>query len=350
MATTEAEPRGKADALAALNHLNGIVTSFMECHAFCTAVELNLFDALENSPATPAELANKLAIHPDGCERLLIAIEHLQLVQRTGDLFLNSAIGDLLTSQSPTQLRSLMMWAKPFAHMWEFLPDALREFSPRWQQALGTTAAETFAAIYEDPIRLREFCGMMYAYNALGEEIGKRFDFGPYRCLLDVAGGPGTLSIPIGRLHPHLRGIIMDMAPICKVAEENIRANGLAGRFTTAVADLFAGPYPAGADAILLGWILHDWSDETCHKILHNCHQALPPGGALLINESVLNDDLSGSRFAVMLSLHMLVVTEPGSKERSAAQYRRLLDESGFDMREVIRFGGPRDLIVALRR
>ncbi len=49
--------------------------------------------------------------------------------------------------------------------MWEFLLDALREFSPRWQQALGTTAEETFAALYEDPVRLRRFCQLMDAFS-----------------------------------------------------------------------------------------------------------------------------------------------------------------------------------------
>jgi hypothetical protein len=42
----------------------------------------------------------------------------------------------------------------------------------------------------------------------------------------------------------------MDMPAVCRVAEERIAANGLAGRFRTATADLFVGPYPSGADVV----------------------------------------------------------------------------------------------------
>jgi hypothetical protein len=203
-------------------------------------------------------------------------------------------------------------------------------------------------ALYEDPIRLRRFVQTMNAYSIPeGEAIAQLFDFTPYACVLDVAGVPGGLSQQIGLRYPHLRGIILDLPPICRVAEEDIEANGLSGRFHAQFADLFAGPYPAGADVITLGWILHDWNDEHCRTILRHCFDALPPGGALLIVESVLNEDLSGSRFGVMMSLHMTVCCEPGARERSEAEYRALLTEAGFVQVEVRRFGAPRDLVIA---
>lgn len=139
----------------------------------------------------------------------------------------------------------------------------------------------------------------------------------------------------------------MDMPPVCAVAEKEIAANGLTGRFTTASADLFAGPYPTGADVITLSWILHDWNDDNCRRILRNCFTALPHGGVLMISESVLGDDFSGKPFAMANSLHMLVVCESGAKERTEAQYRALLAETGFREVDLIRLRGPRDLIVA---
>ena len=194
----------------------------------------------------------------------------------------------------------------------------------------------------------RRFAQMMNAYSIPeGQEIAERFDFTPYHCVLDVAGGPGGMVVQIGLRYPHLRGIIMDMAPVCEVAEEYIQASGLTGRFATAAADLFTGPYPQGADVIVLGHILHSWSDESCRTILRNCFAALPPQGVLLVSQKVLNNDFSGPRFALMLDLTMLVTTESGARERSEAEYRSLLEEAGFRDMEVIRIEAPRDLIVA---
>ena len=87
---------------------------------------------------------------------------------------------------------------------------------------------------------------------------------------MDVAGGPGGQAIQIGIKNPHLRGIVTDLAPVCEIAKEYIQASGLSGRFTAVPADLFGGGYPLGADVVLLGHILHDWSDESCLKILRN--------------------------------------------------------------------------------
>ena len=284
--------------LEALNRLNDIAASFMVTQAFSAACNLGVFEELSRGPSTAEELARKLSVHPDGCRRLLAVLRQLGLVEPTSDRYRNSELGDFLTSQSAVPLEPLSMWGSPWPHMWEFLLDALKEFSPRWQQALGTTAEETFTALYEDPVRLRRFCQLMDAFSLpIGQEIAERFDFTPHRCVLDVAGGPGGLAIQVGRKYPHLRGIIMDLPPVCRVAEERIQVSGLSG--------------------------------------------------VLLISETVLNNDLSGTQFGVLLSLHMLVVCEPGAKERSEAEYRTLLEEAGFRDIEVARLGAPRDLIIA---
>ena len=333
--------------MQALNRLNDIATSFMVTQTFSSACNLGVFEELSQGPTTAESLAKKLNVHPDACRRLLVALKQLGLVDRESDRYRNSELGDFLTSQSAVKLEPLSMWGSPWPHMWEFLLDAIREFSPRWQQALGSTAEETFAALYEDPVRLRRFCQLMDAFSLLiGQEIAERFDFAPHRFVMDVAGGPGGLAIQIGRKHPHLRGIIMDLPPVCRVAEERIAANGLSDRFSTQTADLLNGPYPLGADVITLSWILHDWGDENCRKILRNCFEALPSKGVLLISENVLNNDLSGTQFGVLMSLHMLVVCEPGAKERNEDQYRSLLEETGFRNIEVVRFDAPRDLII----
>ncbi len=348
MATPEQKRSAGVTPLAALNRLNEIATSFMISQTFSTACNLGVFEELDRGPASSKEMAKKLNIDPNGCRRLMAALRQLGLVEETNEQYVNSPVGEYLTARSPVPLEPLCMWSQPFHHMWEFLPDTLRELSPRWKQALGTTAEETFAALYEDPTRLRRFTQMMDAYSILeGREVAERFDFTPYKCVLDVAGGPGGFSIEIGKKYRHLRGIVMDLPPVCEIAEEKIRAAGLEGRFTTATADLFRGPYPQGVDVITLSWILHDWGDANCGKILRNCFGALSSGGVLLVNEAVLNDDFSGTQYAVLLSLHMAVVCEPGARERSKSEYRSLLEEAGFRNIEVMRYGATRDLVMA---
>ena len=101
---------------------------------------------------------------------------------------------------------------------------------------------------------------------------------------------------------------------------------------------------------LTLSWILHDWNDEKCASILGHCFDALPSDGVLLISESVMNEDYSGSSlWSEIYSLFMLTVCESEGRERPESKNRALLQRSGFRDVELRRSVGPRDLIVARR-
>jgi hypothetical protein len=333
-----------------ISRLFAIAFAFVNSQVLLSAHELGVFEVLGNESMTLEEVAGRIGLNPVACRRLLMALAALELVERDGDRFRNTGLGRLCSSASPVNLGAVSK-CNPFYHMFEHLTGALREYSPRWQQALGTTPQDAFRTLYADPRALREFADLMNAISVpQGRLIAEAFDFAPYRCIMDVAGGPGGQSIEIGLAHTHLRGIVMDMEPVCVVAQEQIADKGLSDRFTTVAADLITGPYPHGADVILLGHILHDWSDETCGTILRHAAATLPDGGALLISESMLDEDFTGREFANAKDLVMLVANEPGARERTVSEYRGLLDEAGFDIVNVIRFEAPRDLLVARKR
>jgi hypothetical protein len=335
---------------ASLSRLSEIAFGFVNSQAFASAYELGVFDLLHDGPMTAPDLAARVGLGPVATRRLMMALASLGLVERDGDQFRNTELGGVCSSKGAIDLGQVSR-VSPFYHMCEYMTDALREHGPRWQQALGTTSQDAWVALYADPARLRAFANLMNAFSVpQGRLVAECFDFAPHHCIMDVAGGPGGQSIEIGVRHPHLRGIITDLEPVCAVARQHIEKRGLTGRFTAVAADLMEGPYPSGADVILLGHILHDWSDDTCRRILRNCHAALPAGGVLLISESVLDGNFLGSSFANAKDLLMLVANEPGARERSEGEYRSLLNDTGFVLQEVVHLAAPRDLVVAHRR
>ena len=280
----------------------------------------------------------------------MIGLCQLGLLTWDGQKFANSSVARYLTSSAPVPLVDLELWGSMFYPAWGNLDSAVREYSPRWQQTFGASQQETFANVYKDPGALRRFCGLMNAYSIpQGQLLAEMFDFTRHTCVLDVAGGPGGLIIEVGKRHGHIRGIVMDLPPVCEVAGEAIAAAGLGDRFEARFSDLFDGPYPSGADVITLCWILHDWNDDHCRQILKNCHAALPDDGALIIIENVLNPDRSGTAFATLMSLNMLVLCEPGARERTEFEHTELLRETGFRVERLARMS-PRDLLVARKQ
>ena len=99
---------------------------------------------------------------------------------------------------------------------------------------------------------------------------------------------------------------------------------------------------PAGGDAYLLSYIIHDWDDERAVAILKQCRQAMRPGGKLLVLENVIPPGNTPS-FGKLADLAMLV--GPGGQERTEAEHRALFAAAGFTLTRVIPTRAPRSII-----
>ncbi|KAM7518855.1 hypothetical protein LguiB_017817 [Lonicera macranthoides] len=147
--------------------------------------------------------------------------------------------------------------------------------------------------------------------------------------LVDVGGGIGvTLSI-ITSKYPHLKAINFDLPHVLADAPFYSGVEHVGG-------DMFVS-VPKG-DAIFMKWILHDWSDEHCLKLLANCNEALPDSGKVIIVESILPDvpESSVSSQIVFEQDLIMLAQNPGGKERTQKDYNALAVKSGFSGCEVI--------------
>ncbi len=112
------------------------------------------------------------------------------------------------------------------------------------------------------------------------------FDFGSigHGIIVDVGGSHGQVSIEIARKHPNVKCIIQDLADTIAGLESRVPED-LKNRISGMEHD-FLTPQPiGGADIYLLRWILHDWSDKYCVKILHSLTPALRKGAKVVIND-----------------------------------------------------------------
>lgn len=58
---------------------------------------------------------------------------------------------------------------------------------------------------------------------------------------------------------------------------------------STATGDFFKAPLPK-ADVITMGMILHDWNFDNKMKLIRAVFDALPPGGAFVAIETIIDD------------------------------------------------------------
>jgi cyclopropane fatty-acyl-phospholipid synthase-like methyltransferase len=162
-----------------------------------------------------------------------------------------------------------------------------------------------------------------------------------------VGGATGQLSVFVAERHPHMRCVSADLPEVTRIAERHIAAAGLADRVSARPLDFFAEPLPK-ADVITMGMILHDWNLEKKMHLIRAAYEALPPGGAFVIVENLIDDERRENAFGLLMSLNMLI--EFGDAfDFTAADFSGWCQEVGFRRTEVIPLDGPASVGVAYK-
>lgn len=326
-----------------------LIEAFRRSKTMFTAVRLDVFDLLEQGPATAAELAARTNTDPGALERLLEGCAGLGLLERRQGVFANTALASrYLTRQSPDSLAGYILYSDAALYrLWGELESAVREAAPRWRQVFGGEGG-LFDHFYRTPEARAEFLAGMHGLGRLSSPaVVRAFNLDGYGVLVDLGGGTGHLAIAACERYGRMRAVVYDRPDVLEHAQRHIEASASRGRISTMAGDFFTDPLPR-APLYALGRILHDWSDERCAFLLGRVHAALEPGGAVLIAEKLVDEDRCGPLSALMQSLNMLVCTE--GRERSESEYRAMLEAAGFAHIEARRTGAPLDAVLARKK
>ena len=326
--------------------------SFWGSKVLLTAVEVGLFTTLADRRLTGAELGQELQFHPRANPDFFDALVAMTFLGRDGDgpmaTYFNTPEGLMfLDAASPRYIGGIlvMLNARLFK-FWNDLPEALRTGRPQNEAKHGQKGM--FEELYSDLPRLEQFMGAMTGISRLNfEAFAEKFDFSKYQTLCDVGGATGLLSIEVATRHPHLKCTSFDLPVVEPIAKKHIVAAGLEHRVRTASGDFFKNQLPK-ADLITMGMVLHDWNLEKKMHLIRAAYDALPPGGALVAIEALIDDARRENVQGLLMSLNMLI--EFGDAfDYSGADFRQWCREVGFTRFEVIHLAGPSSAAVAYK-
>ena len=325
-----------------------LIEAFRRSQAMFTAVSLGLFDRLADGPKRASTLAGETTCDVRALVRLLDGCAGLGLLEKSGDAYANSDVAErYLRRESPDTLAGYILYSKDALFpMWSHLDDAVREGTPRWQQSFGTEGG-IFSGFFRSDAAKHDFLFGMHGFGQLSSPAVVRvFNLNRFRRIADLGGATGHLAIAACERYGSMHGVVFDLPEVIVEALPHIAASRAAERLECVAGDFFADPLPE-ADLYALGRIVHDWNDEKNMTLLRKVHAALPPGGAVLLAETLLDDDHCGPVPALMQSLNMLVCTE--GRERSLPEYRELLESCGFAQVQGRRTGAPLDAVLAFK-
>lgn len=104
--------------------------------------------------------------------------------------------------------------------------------------------------------------------------------------VVDVGGSQGHVSIKIAEAHRELKFVVQDLPEVVSGADKLLPAE-LGNRFTFMAHNLFDEQKIQG-DVYLLRYILHNWPDDYCARILRALIPALKPGSRILISDHLV--------------------------------------------------------------
>jgi hypothetical protein len=310
--------------LAVLEHSAGFSVSYL----LAAMVELGIPDALATGPRTAQQLAESLNCDADSLHRALRmgAVYNLVRLDRVGR-FRSTRLTKALTSDAPYASDQWCSFMASRAHQnaWGDLATTIRTGEPGFRRQNGMSFFDWFD---EHPDEGRAFAGGLSGLTlSEASAIATSYKFPRRGVVCDVAGGVGVVLGEVLGRGPELRGILLEAPSVLPEAARYLGSLGVADRVDLQRGNFFE-EFQAPADLYLMKWILHDWDDADCVRILRNVAAAMPAGAKLVVIEGVQDRNAAHPRFSP-IDLQMLVVTD-GGRERTVSEIRGLLAGAGL--------------------
>jgi SAM-dependent methyltransferase len=327
--------------------LEGAVYGLFATCALDLAVRHGVFHELtEHGPSRPTELATALGLDRDTLERLLTLLRSLDVLTADGEgrYGVPEQARPYLDGQSSRYLGGFLH------HLVGSTAEQLRRLEScltRGKAAADATRPEPFADIYRDEESTDRFLDAMWqlSFDVSGELV-ELAGLEQVHHLVDVGGAGGPFSVAALLRRPGLRATVFDLPQVAGRLRQARQRYRLGSRLAFAPGDFHRDELPPG-DCLAFGYILSDWTDETCLELLAKAHRALPPGGLVLVMERLFDED--GYRPLATAAMNLSMQVETQGRHRTAAEYLALLRRAGFAGSEVRRSSQEKHLVIGRR-
>ncbi len=312
-----------------------------------TAAALNIADALALGPLRLEELSDRVGADPDALSRLMRALISRGIFRQHRDgRYGLTPLAETLRSDAPVSMTpaALFYGSQKHREHWSLLVESVKTGKPSVPLLRGKGF---FDYLDDDPEFAKLFNDAMTSIAELADAfVIAAYDFSPYSTIVDVGGGHGRLLAGILAATPTARGVLYDLPQVVAGAPAVMQKRGVEARVRIEGGSFFDS-VPAGGDVYVMKHVVHDWPDEQAIEILRRVRAAADSSNAtVLLVETVIpthDRDFIGK----WADLEMLL-SVPG-RERTAEEYRTLLQQAGMRMTRVVQTASPLSVVEARR-
>jgi hypothetical protein len=321
--------------------------AFRGAKVLLSAVELDVFTVLAQGPLGLETLRGRIGIDRRGARDFFDALVALRMLERDEDgRYGNTAeSGRYLDRRKPTCIGGMLerLNAREYG-IWASMTAALRTGEPQ----TGKVAAGGYAALYAEPGLLESFVkGMAGESLSAARSLAAKFPWERYGTIIDIGAGQGCVPAHVALAHSHITGGGFDLPPIKPFFDSYVSGLNLSNRLRFHVGDFFTDPLPS-AEVLVMGRVLHNWDLPTKMMLLAKACAALPPDGALIVYEGLIDDARRSSAPGLLNSLNMLVMTVAGF-DYTGADCAGWMREAGFRDTRVEPLADVQSMVVGIK-
>ena len=299
------------------------MTGAFRAQLLAVALKRDLFTYLSGQSLTLEKLVEHLKIGKDPCTLFLDSLVAIKLLEKKNGQYGNSVISATYLVKGRPEYQGANV------KLFESLYDACRELETALVDDAPTTT--DFAYFFGDGDTVTsDYARLMHESGVVPALLLMEFyDFDDSKWLLDVGGGSGRLAATLTSQYNNLGVVLFDLPQICAQAQDYLTPfPALNSRIEIYPGDFFRDDFPEGPDTVIMMRVLHDWPDDTVKLLLRKAYKALPPGGRLLIYETMRSEDgVPDETFAISLLMQLI---SPAGKIRSHGEISKMLTDARF--------------------
>lgn len=292
----------KSESLTA-ESFRDTIQAFQKSRILLTAFELKIFSYLDFSCMDAAHLAKRINTDERATERLLNAVTALGLLEKMNNVYSNTPFASqYLVESSPDYMMGLGHSANMW-HSWTTLTEVVRTGKSVVEPAISKRGKEW----------LRSFIAAMHMRaKVYSDESVRDLDLTHVSRVLDVGGGSGDFAMAFIRKKKSITATVFDLHEVTLLTKEYIAKAGMEHQIDTYSGNYTVDKLPHGYDLVFLSAIVHSNSFEVNSELIKNCADALNPGGQIIIQDYIMNNERTAPAGGTIFAINMLVGTESG--------------------------------------
>ncbi|MDP4267161.1 MAG: methyltransferase [Bacteroidota bacterium] len=286
-------------------YILGFITHFQKSRTLLTAFELNIFTVLKDGPKTSSEVAETIKTDKRATDRLMNAVCAIGFLEKNNGKFSNTETTKKYFVKDSSEYMTGLMHTLNLWNSWSNLTGSIYK-------------GGTINQLPSDNKDIREkwlesFIGAMH-YRALIHvpEVISKIDLNGVRRVLDVGGGSGAFAMGFTKANENIKATVFDLPEVTSITKEYIQKDNLTDKVNIVNGDYNSDHLPKEYDIVFLSSIVHSNSYEGNMRLIKKCADSLNPGGQIIIQDIVMNEDRTTPENGALFALNMLVNTEKG--------------------------------------